>query len=157
MRGALQELAGGGPQIFEVTDLTIPAGTDLSAGYEIGTFSFASGEHSCVSSTYIEIASPVSYEVLLAAADDLNWNTGQSVIFPTTSVDVIPIGSLAARGHDFDDTILGNRNAVPAPPRFDPSVPPTWPFVMHVGISSPSVDTPEPLHIVHARASFLVI
>lgn len=123
------------PQVFEVTDLFIPAGTDWSAGHEIGAVEQVTGQL-CVATAFLSVAA-------VGAALSLEWREETSPVLGTFS----PMTGRYWSTDSFYGLIGDNdpSGAAPAPESL------RWSAVL----VTPG-PTPAPITIVRATATLLV-
>lgn len=139
-------------QVFEVTNLTIPAGTNWSAGHELGTLTL-DGQPGVLVATYLELAATPVDILQFAAFNVLNYNTFDYSVPATLGVQV------ALGGTDRWTGFIGVENLDDANHGFGlgpKSAPATFPKTLHVGFITSGPTTAD-IIVVRARAAFLVI
>lgn len=128
-------------QIFEVTDLTIPAGTDWTVPHEIGRFTLEphNGLQAFVS---LEISEPIEVGTLIFGTISLG-GTGGTVSTGGNNMRLIAAGGVLPTGEVEDAYGFWGDYA-----------PPDDGVIVAFGMADPSV---ADIHVVRARAAFLVL
>lgn len=158
-RGAGEtEVGNASTQVFEVTDLLIPSGTDWHAGHAIGTFALPA-RTGMVVSLALDLASPLpaTGEILAVEAWGPELDASQAAFtYGYLSTDELP-GALRYRYGAVSSDLGTSWNtshfvAVSAEPTTDD------PGTVHVGfVTSGGTPPTEDITVVRARASFLVV
>jgi hypothetical protein len=162
------ELGGGGGlptgmdyQVFEVTDLDIPSGTNWSdGGNPLGSFTDLKFHNIISAKLTIELAADPADPLWLVTDDSGAWSTNVSAV----AVKMIPGGLGGATGFPLETSDRqGNRGwgfAFDIMPLltggYDPDPLPD-PYTLYTYLRTPSGATTADITVVKARAAFLIL